>query len=117
MREYGGPRRTDRTGPVSGLVGQVLLLTALTATVGLGPAGWVAGLASAALVDATLAHGLIRDPTERLGPAGWVTLARATLALGVAALTADSLVHPVPVALLVGLAAVALFLDYADGEV
>jgi len=117
MREYGGTLRAVRTGPVSGLVGQVLLLTALTATVGLGPAGWVAGLASAALVDVTLAHGLIRDPAERLGPAGWTTLARATLALGVAALTADSFVRPVPAALLVGLAAVALALDYVDGEV
>ena len=117
MREYGGTLRAVRTGPVSGLVGQVLLLTALTATVGLGPAGWVAGLASAALVDVTLAHGLIRDPAERLGPAGWITLARATLALGVAALTADSFVRPVPAALLVGLAAVVLALDYVDGEV
>jgi len=117
MREYEGTLRAVRTGPVSGLVGQVLLLTALTATVGLGPAGWMAGLASAALVDVTLAHGLVRDPAERLGPAGWVTLARATLALGVAALTADSFVRGVPVALLVGLAAVALVLDYVDGEV
>jgi len=117
MREYGGTLRAVRTGPVGGLVGQVLLLTALTATVGLGPAGWVAGLASAALVDVTLAHGLVRDPAERLGPAGWVTLARATLALGVAALTADSFVRGVPVALLVGLAALALVLDYVDGEV
>ena len=117
MREYEGTLRAVRTGPVSGLAGQVLLLTALTATVGLGPAGWVAGLASAALVNVTLAHGLIRNPAERLGPAGWVTLARATLALGVAALTADSFMHPVPVALLVGLAAVALALDYVDGEV
>src|SRR5690349_17182591 len=117
MREYEGTLRAVRTGPVSGLVGQVLLLTALTATVGLGPAGWVAGLATAALVDVTLAHGLVRDPAERLGPAGWVTLARATLALGVAALTADSFVRGVPVALLVGLAAVALVLDYVDGEV
>ena len=117
MGEYEGTLRAVRTGPVSGLVGQVLLLTALTATVGLGPAGWVAGLASAALVDVTLAHGLIRDPTERLGPAGWVTLARATLALGVAALAADSFVRQMPVALLVVLAAVALVLDYVDGEV
>src|SRR5690348_2483047 len=96
MREYGGTLRAVRTGPVGGLVGQVLLLTALTATVGLGPAGWVAGLASAVLVDVTLAHGLIRDPTGRLGPAGRVTLARATLALGVAALAADSFVRGVP---------------------
>src|SRR5690349_9620094 len=117
MREYEGTLRAVPTGPVSGLVGQVLLLTALAATVGLGPAGWPAGLASAALVDATLAHGLIRDPAERLGPAGWVTLARATLALGVAALTADSFLRPAPVPLLVGLAGAALVLDYVDGEV
>jgi phosphatidylglycerophosphate synthase len=117
MREYGGTVRAVRTGPVSGLVGQVLLLTAIAVTVGLGPAGWIAGLASAALVDGTLARRLIRDPTERLGPAGWVTLARATLALGVAALTADSFVRGIPVALYLGLAAIALALDYVDGAV
>jgi phosphatidylglycerophosphate synthase len=117
MREYGGTLRAVRTGPVSGLVGQVVLLAAIAVTVGLGPAGWIAGLASAALVDATLAHGLIRNPAARLGPAGWVTLARATLALGVAALTADSFLRGIPVALYVALAAVALVLDYVDGEV
>ena len=54
---------------------------------------------------------------ERLGPASWVTLARATLAVGVAALAADSFTHDTPVALLVTLAAVALALDAADGWV
>ncbi len=117
MKEYGGTLRAVRTEPMSGLAGQVLLLTALTGTVGLGPAGWVAGIACAALLDVTLARGLIHDPTERLGPAGWVTLVRATLALGVAALAADSFVRSVPVALLVALAAAALALDYVDGEV
>ncbi len=117
MKEYGGTLRAVPTGPVSGLVGQVLLLTALAATVGLGPVGWIVGLGSAVLVDAALARGLIRGPTERLGPAGWVTLMRATLALGVAALTADSFVRDVPVALFVALAATALALDYVDGEV
>jgi phosphatidylglycerophosphate synthase len=117
MREYGGTLRAVRTGPVSGLVGQVVLLAAIAVTVGLGPAGWVAGLSSAALVDATLAHGLIRNPAARLGPAGWVTLARATLALGVAALAADSFLRGIPVALFLALAAAALALDYVDGEV
>jgi phosphatidylglycerophosphate synthase len=117
MREYEGTLRAVRTGPVGGLVGQVVLLAAIAATVGLGPAGWIAGLASAALVDATLAHGLIRNPAARLGPAGWVTLARATLALGVAALTADSFLRGIPIALYVALAALALALDYVDGEV
>ena len=46
-----------------------------------------------------------------------MTLARATLAVGVAALTADSFVRDVPVATLVALAAVALALDFVDGRV
>ena len=46
-----------------------------------------------------------------------MTLARATLAVGVAALAADSFTHDTPVALLVTLAAVALALDAADGWV
>ena len=62
---------------------------------------------------AALARGLAR--AERLGPASWVTLARATLAVGVAALVADSFAHDTPVALLVTLAAVALALDLVDG--
>ena len=55
--------------------------------------------------------------TELLTPASWVTLARATLAVGVAALAADSLTNGTPVALLVTLAAVALGLDLVDGWV
>ena len=64
---------------------------------------------------AALARGLARRRGDRLGPASWVTLARATLAVGVAALAADSFAHDTPVALLVTLAAVALALDAADG--
>jgi phosphatidylglycerophosphate synthase len=50
-------------------------------------------------------------------PASWVTLARATLAVGVAALAVDSFTHDTPVALLVTLAAIALGLDAVDGWV
>jgi phosphatidylglycerophosphate synthase len=50
-------------------------------------------------------------------PASWVTLVRATLALGVAALAAGSLTGSTPVAPLVTLAAVALGLDLVDGWV
>jgi phosphatidylglycerophosphate synthase len=50
-------------------------------------------------------------------PASWVTLARATLAVGVAALAAHSFAHDTPVELLVTLAAVALALDAVDGWV
>jgi phosphatidylglycerophosphate synthase len=51
----------------------------------------------------------------RLGPASSVTLVRAILALGVAALAVDSFTRDIPVALLVTLAAVALALDLVDG--
>jgi phosphatidylglycerophosphate synthase len=53
----------------------------------------------------------------QLTPASWVTLARATLAVGVAALAADSFAHDTPVALLVTLAGIALVLDAVDGWV
>ena len=95
----------------------MLLLAVLAATAGLGAAGWVVGVACAVTMAAALARGLARGPGDRLGPASWVTLARATLAVGVAALAADSFAHDTPVALLVTLAAVALALDAADGWV
>ena len=53
----------------------------------------------------------------QVGPADWVTLARATLAVGVAALVADSFGEPAHVTTLVTLSAVALALDTADGWV
>jgi phosphatidylglycerophosphate synthase len=54
---------------------------------------------------------------DRLGPADWVTLGRAMLSVGVAALVVRSFTAPVPVTLLVSLAAVALVLDAVDGWV
>jgi phosphatidylglycerophosphate synthase len=54
------------------------------------------------------------DVRAQWGPASWVTLARGTLAVGVAALVAD---HDTPVAALVTLATVALVLDAVDGVV
>ena len=68
-------------------------------------------------MDAALAHSLLRNRSERIGPAGWVTLVRATLAVGVAALAADSFGSSAQAAPLVALAAVALVLDYVDGYV
>ena len=106
-------RASRRTGPATALLAPALLLAVLAATAGLGPAGEVTGLACAAIMAAALA----RAGGERLGPASWVTLARATLAVGVAALAADSFTNTTPVALLVALAAVALALDAADGWV
>ena len=116
MFEGGATLRTAWS-PLTGLVAQLALLMALAETVGLGRAGWVVGAASALILDAALARALQRDPAARLGPAGWVTLTRATLAVGVAALTADSFGRNAAVAPLVTLASLALALDYVDGWV
>src|SRR3954469_15295574 len=104
--------RAAQAGPATGLIAQVLLLAAFA-----GRTGWVVGVACGVVTNAALGRGLARYRINRLGPADWVTLARATLAVGVAALTADSFDEPVPVALLVMLAAVALVLDAVDGWV
>ena len=109
--------RASRTGPAIGLIAQVLLLAVLAATAGLGEPGRLVGVACAVTMAAALTRGLARRPGERLTPASWVTLARASLAVGVAALVTDSFTHDTPVALLVTLAAVALALDLVDGWV
>ena len=108
-------KRASRTGPATGLLAQVLLLGGLAEAHGLGAVGWVAGMLCALTMAAALARAL--GPGERLGPASWVTLARATLVVGVVALAADSFTHGTPVALLVTLSAVALALDLTDGWV
>jgi phosphatidylglycerophosphate synthase len=112
------PERTKqlaRAGPLTGLVVQVLLLGALAGTVGLSAGGWIIGLTCAVITDAALARGLSRHRSDRLGAADWVTLARASLAVGVAALVADSFAHRAPVTLLVSITALALALDFVDG--
>ncbi|MDQ1556730.1 MAG: hypothetical protein QOI02_1732, partial [Actinomycetota bacterium] len=107
--------RTVQAGPVTGLLGQVLLLAALARSVGLSGAGWLVGVTAAVIASAALARGLSRYRHDRLGPADWVTLTRGSLAVGVAALVADSFDQPAPVALLVTLTVVALSLDAVDG--
>ena len=109
--------RASRAGPAAGLIAQVVLLAVLAAYAGLGAAGWIVGVACAVTMAAALARAIARRPDDRLGPASWLTLARATLAVGVAALAADSFAHDTPVALLVTLATVSLGLDAADGWV
>jgi phosphatidylglycerophosphate synthase len=107
----GGSVRVSQAGPATGLIAQVLLVAVLAR----GAAGWIVGVACAVTMAAALARGLARDPSERLGPASWVTLVRATLALGVATLVADSFARDTPGAQLLTLAAVALALDLIDG--
>ncbi|HET9872286.1 MAG TPA: CDP-alcohol phosphatidyltransferase family protein [Propionibacteriaceae bacterium] len=106
-----------QTGPVVGLIGQLALLATLAATVGLGPAGWLIGAAVGLCVNATLLRGLHRAESTTLGPADRVTLVRATLVGGVAALTVDSFTRPAAVAAMVVMATVALVLDGLDGWV
>ena len=114
--ERGGALRVV-PGPLAGLGAQLLLLAALAQTVGLGDAGWFVGVTSGLILDAALARALWRNPAARLGPADWVTLARATLAVGVAALAAASFERDAATATLVALASVALALDFVDGQV
>ena len=68
-------------------------------------------------MNAALAHGLSRHGSLGLAAADWVTLARASLAVGVAALVADSFAHPAAVTMLVSITALALALDVVDGWV
>jgi phosphatidylglycerophosphate synthase len=109
--------RAVQAGPATGLIAQVLLLAALAGTVGLSGAGWVVGVTCGVITNAALARGLSRHRSDGLAPADWVTLTRATLAVGVAALTADSFDQPAPVTMLVTLTVVALALDAVDGRV
>jgi phosphatidylglycerophosphate synthase len=99
------------------MIAQLALLAAIATTTGLDAAGWAAGVCCGVVTNATLARGLARAGAGQLLPANRVTLARAVLVGGVAALTADSLHRPAPVAMLVALTAVALALDGVDGWV
>src|SRR5690349_544294 len=77
--------------PMLAMVAQVLLIAAVAAVlarrgVALSAPGWAVGVACAVATNALLARGLAYYGAERLGPADWVTLARSTLAVGVAAL-------------------------------
>src|SRR3954471_16455375 len=103
-------------GLLTGMLVQLLLLTSVAGGlaclgVGLSAAGWIAGVACGAITDVALAVGLSHYRAERLTRADWVPLTRATLAACIAALVADSFVQPVPVAILVSVAAIALALD------
>ncbi|WP_225839981.1 CDP-alcohol phosphatidyltransferase family protein [Streptomyces sp. NK08204] len=96
---------------------QLLLLALLGTVIGLGPAGWLTGLAFAFATWAVLSRALLRSRPRSFGPANRVTLGRATLVGGVTALVADSFQSSPPVTVLVALTAVALLLDGVDGKV
>ncbi|MCU1604515.1 MAG: CDP-alcohol phosphatidyltransferase, partial [Modestobacter sp.] len=97
---------------------QVVLLAALSARIGLGPAGWLAGTAYVVGLCVLVTGAMRRARTDTLGPADLVTLSRAVLVGGVTALVADRLWSGgVPTTPLVVIAAVALVLDAVDGPV
>lgn len=98
-----------------GLSAQVTLLAVLTWSVGLSGLGWAVGIGCGIVTNAELTRALAHYGVQTLGPADRVTLARATLAGGVAALTADSFWRPTLVTTLVALTVVALILDGVDG--
>jgi len=116
-RLYGQARSWVPTGPLTGIVCLLTLLGVLEATTGLGASGWSAGVACGAGLAALLARAQARHGRVGLGPADSVTLARAVLACGVAALTVDSFGGQAPAAILVTLSTVALVLDGVDGQV
>jgi hypothetical protein len=110
------------SGPRAVLSTQLLLIAGLAATValsgaGLSPAGWAVGVTCGVITNAALTVGRQHYCADRLTRADWVTLARAAVAFGVAALVVDSFGQPVPVTTLVPLAALALALDAVDGWV
>ncbi|MFE4051106.1 CDP-alcohol phosphatidyltransferase family protein [Streptomyces sp. YIM B13518] len=96
---------------------QVLVLALIGTAIGMGPAGWLTGLAFATATWAVLSRALHRSRLRSFGAANRVTLGRAVLVGGVTALVADSFQDSPPVSLFVGLTAVALILDGVDGKV
>jgi phosphatidylglycerophosphate synthase len=102
---------------LTGLITQAAVLAVLAGTVGVSVPGGLVGLGCATLAVGLLSYALVRRNATALGPADLVTLLRAVLVGGVAALVADSFVHSVPVGALTALAVVALALDAVDGRV
>lgn len=92
-----------------GLAAQAVVLAVLRP----GWWGWLAAVGYAVVVCGALAAGLARAGARSLGPANLVTLSRSTLVGGVTALVVDQR----PAAPVVAVAAVALAMDFVDGQV
>jgi phosphatidylglycerophosphate synthase len=106
-----------RNGLVASLATLVALLTVLTLTPGVEVVGWAAGLTCGILLSLAVTQSAANRRVDTFGPADLVTLTRATLSCGVAALVADSFVQDAAASTLVTLAAIAVFLDAVDGRV
>ena len=109
-----------RSGLSASLAGLVVLLAALQMSPGTGLLGWATGLTCGLALCVSAARCAADGGVEAFGPADLVTLARASLSCGVAALVADSFVEAGSVGTqraIAGIATVALLLDAVDGKV
>jgi phosphatidylglycerophosphate synthase len=99
------------------MLATAVLLGVVSATAGLGAAGWITGLVTGSAAVALLVTARMRSTGPAIFPADWITLTRMVLIAGVTGLVAGSFSRPVPVTALVTLSAVALALDAVDGQV
>ena len=106
-----------RNGLSASLAALVVLLAVLEATPGIGLLGWATGLACGVVLSVAAAQSASNGGVASFGPADLVTLTRATLSCGVAALVAASFVGHAATGILVAIATVALVLDAVDGRV
>ena len=106
---------------VAAAAGQLVVLSAISATVGLGALGWLAGTVYAVVLGILLARSAPGERAAATGSANRITLLRATLVGGVTALVADGVVPGAldgpRITVLVATASVALVLDLLDGYV
>lgn len=101
-----------------GLAVSLAALLVLVVLLEVGAAAGVISLACGAVLALAAGRRAVIDGVVRLGPADLVTLTRAVLACGVAALVAESLAARADVVgVLVPLTAVALALDFVDGRI
>jgi phosphatidylglycerophosphate synthase len=102
---------------MTGLLATVALLFSLSATVGLDAVAVTLGGATAVATFLLLERGMHVHGLDRLGPANRVTLARAVMVAGIAALVAQATFADVPRTPVILLSVVALTLDCVDGRV
>jgi len=112
-----GALPTIRLAAIGGMLATAALLGVVSATAGLGAAGWITGLATGSAAAALLVTARMRSDQPAIHPADWVTLTRALLIAGIAGLVADSFSRPLAVTALVTLSSIALALDAVDGQV
>ena len=97
-----------------GVAGVAVLVVLLRVTP-LSLAGWLAGATYIVVSSLLLSVGLARRGMTSLGPANAATATRSLLVGLITSLVVTSFAQPIPLPLLIGVAAVALLLDGVDG--